>query len=220
MRGELCETERVKMERGKYTKLPLITIAIAAVNIILFLVFDLFLFLKQDEIVYYMALNPVLVVEGKEYWRLITSMFYHFGIDHLMCNMMMLYVVGGMLEPFFGRVRFLFLYFATGIIADGASILYNSVIRSDSGRFVFCAGASGAVYGLTGAFIAAVLFRRKQLSVHEKRQLLLAVFFLLFGSIFDTGVGHDAHFGGFFGGLIIGSIFCIIRRKKQKTIQG
>ena len=98
------------MERGKITKLPLATIAIVAVNIILFLVFDLFFYRKQEEIVYYMALNPVLVVEGKEYWRLITSMFYHFGIDHLMCNMMMLYVIGRMLEPFFGRIRFLFLY--------------------------------------------------------------------------------------------------------------
>ncbi len=204
------------MERGMKAKLPLFTIAIVAVNVLLFFTFDLFFFRNREEIVYFMALNPVLVVEKKEYWRLITSMFYHFGIDHLMCNMLMLYVVGSILEPFYGRGLYLLLYFATGLIADGASILYNSVIRGAEGAFVFCAGASGAVYGLMGAFIAAVLFRRKQLSVQEKRQLLLAVFFLLFGSIFDTGVGHDAHFGGFFGGLLIGSISCALRRKKQE----
>ena len=90
------------METEKKANLPIVTIVLAGINIVLFLIVDLFLFHRQSEIAYFMALNPVLVMRG-EYWRLFTSMFYHFGIDHLVCNMLMLFILGSMLEPFSAR---------------------------------------------------------------------------------------------------------------------
>ena len=159
------------METGKKANLPLITTIIVAVNVIVFLISDLILFNRQDEIAFYMSLNPVLVLNGGEYWRLLTSMFYHFGIDHLACNMLMLFLLGAILEPFFGRIRFFVLYFVSGLVADAASILYNGIIRGESGRFVFCAGASGAVYGLIGAYAAIFLFQRKQMPAQVKGRL-------------------------------------------------
>ena len=206
----------MRMETVKRTKLPLITTILVAVNVVVFLVSDLFLFDRQEEIAYYMALNSFLVFKG-EYWRLLTSMFYHFGMDHLVCNMLMLVVLGLMLEPFFGRIRYLVLYFVSGFVADGASILYNSIIRKESGAFVFSAGASGAVYGLIGAFAAIFLVQRERLSSQEKQRLAFALLFLLLGSIFDTGVGHDAHFGGFLAGIVLGVIYCAGMKKRNEA---
>ena len=204
------------METEKKANLPMVTFVLAGINIVLFLIVDLFLFHRQSEIAYFMALNPVLVMRG-EYWRLFTSMFYHFGIDHLVCNMLMLFILGSMLEPFFGKVRYSVLYFVSGLAAGGASLLYNGLIQGEEGKYVLCAGASGAVYGLIGAYAAIFLAQRKTLTQQEKNRLFFAVAFLLFGGIFDTGVGHDAHFGGFFAGLLLGSIDCIRRKRKQEN---
>lgn len=215
--GKFCEMECDNVGTENKTKLPLITTILVAVNVVIFLAVDLFLFKRQDEITFTMALNPFFVIQGKEYWRLFTSMFYHFGIDHLACNMLMLFLLGGILEPLFGKVKFVILYFVSGLVADGASILYNGVIRSETDGFVFCAGASGAVYGLIGAFVALFLFQREKMPVYEKRRLAVAVAFLLFGSIFDTGVGHDAHFGGFLAGILTGLLYCRFLWRKQQT---
>ena len=202
------------METEKKANLPIVTIVLAGINIVLFLIVDLFLFHRQSEIAYFMALNPVLVMRG-EYWRLFTSMFYHFGIDHLVCNMLMLFILGSMLEPFFGKVRYGVLYFVSGLAAGGASLLYNGLILGEEGKLVLCAGASGAVYGLIGAYTAIFLVQRKTLTQQEKNRLFFAVAFLLFGGIFDTGVGHDAHFGGFISGLLLGRIDCILRKREN-----
>lgn len=202
------------METERKGNLPLITVVLAGINIVLFLIVDLFLFRRQSEIAYFMALNPVLVMRG-EYWRLFTSMFYHFGIDHLVYNMLMLFVLGSVLEPFFGRIRYGVLYFVSGLAAGGASLVYNGFIRGEDGMHVLCAGASGAVYGLIGAYVAIFLVQRKLLSAPEKKRLLFAVAFLLFGSIFDTGVGHDAHFGGFAAGLLLGSLYCVQKKRRR-----
>lgn len=204
------------MEMEKRTRIPLITMLFVAANVIVFLISDLILFHRQDEIVYYMALNPTFVLDGGEYRRLFTSMFYHFGIEHLTSNMLMLFAMGTVLEPFFGRLRFTVLYVASGLIGSVVSVLYNGVLLGGENRFVFCAGASGAVYGLIGAFTAIFLLQRRKMPESEKRRLLLAVVFLLFGSIYDTGVGHDAHFGGFAAGLLLGLCFCILRKREQR----
>ena len=129
---------------------------LVVVNVMVFVIVDLFFFKKQDEIAYFMALNPLLVFKKGEYWRMITSMFYHFGTEHLVCNMLMLFFVGRLLEPIFGSLRFFVLYFVSGLVASGASLLYNGIIIRDRSPFVFSAGASGAIYGLVGAF--AVFF--------------------------------------------------------------
>lgn len=203
------------METEKRAKLPWITIVLIAVNTVIFLCSDLVFFERQEEIAFYLSLNPVLVLRHGEYWRLLTSMFYHFGIDHLVYNMMMLYLMGVILEPFYGRVYYSVLFFGSGLTAGAVSLWYNGMVAAQEGAFTFSAGASGAVYGLIGGYAAVYLFRRAVLPVWEKRRLVIAVLFLLFGSIFDAGIGHEAHFGGFFGGLLLGCVYCMVLKRKQ-----
>lgn len=209
------------MDTQKKNGLPWVTIILVVVNAVVFLLADLVFFRKQDMFVYYMALNPALVLEEGEYWRLFTSMFYHFNIEHIMFNMLMLYFAGAFLEPFFGRIRFFILYFASGLLADAASIIYNSVIVSENAETVFAAGASGAVYGLLGAFSVVLVLSRKTLPVEERRRVPLMIFFLLFGNIFSKNVGHAAHFGGFFAGALLGAGYWLYlqrwREKEQRT---
>ncbi|MCE6997054.1 rhomboid family intramembrane serine protease [Saccharothrix sp. S26] len=90
------------------------------------------------------------VAAGGEWWRLLTSGFLHFGPLHLALNMIALYVLGRDLEPVFGKLRFAAVY--------GVSLLGGGIaVYLFGGVFTVVAGASGAVYGLMGAMLVAVL---------------------------------------------------------------
>ncbi len=217
MRGGSVEWSVHDMDDENKRKYPPVTIALVVVNVLIFVIADLFFFERQDEIAYFMALNPFLVLKKGEYWRMVTSMFYHFGTEHLVCNMLMLFFVGRILESLFGSLRLFVLYFASGLVASGASLLYNGIIIRERGVFVFSAGASGAIYGLVGTFAVFFFIHRARFSVDERRRAVLALVLVLFGSIFDTGVGHAAHFGGFFAGIVIGMVYCLQRKRQQQN---
>lgn len=140
-------------------------------------------------------LNPFTL--GGQPWRLITSMFLHFGIVHLVMNMFALYWLGTLLEPAVGTVRFVLIYFFCGIIAGIASLLFNLFIPS--------AGASGAIFGLFGYQLGAALIS----SFGDKQRLrgVLVSFgvFLAINTIFTLQMNVDVwgHVGGCVSGLVI-----------------
>ncbi|GAA3460495.1 rhomboid family intramembrane serine protease [Saccharothrix longispora] len=93
--------------------------------------------------------TPAVAIED-EWWRLVTSGFLHFGPAHLALNMIALYVLGRDLEPVFGRLRFTAVYFVSMLGGGVAVYLFGATLSA-------VAGASGAVYGLMGAMLVAVL---------------------------------------------------------------
>ncbi len=208
------------MRRVGRTNLPYVTIALTALNAVVFLVTDLVFRNRAPEVAYYLSLNPFLAWNRGEYWRFFTSMFYHFGIEHLASNLLMLYFTGTILEQTFGHIRFLVLFVTSGLVGGAASVFYNSVIVPENATKVFCAGASGAVYGLIGAYAVSFFFQRRRVSGEEKTRIAVAVLFLLFGTIYDTGVGHDAHFGGFFAGALIGVLYSVFMRNRSRGRSG
>jgi membrane associated rhomboid family serine protease len=140
-------------------------------------------------------LNPLTL--GGQPWRMITSMFLHFGILHLLVNMYALFSLGTLLEPAIGTVRYLLVYFFCGIAAGLASLIFNLYTPS--------AGASGALFGLFGYRLGAEVIG----SFHD-RQKLGAVFinFLIFVGInlyISTRVSVDmaGHIGGLVGGILL-----------------
>jgi rhomboid protease GluP len=146
------------------------------------------------------AIVPGLVQHG-ELWRLITSMFLHGGWLHWLSNSWALYQLGTLYEVLFGSKRFTLIYFATGIIAGLASSLYNH------GPAV---GASGAVFGILGAFIFSI--RRSPLYRHQPwtRGLIGQ---LVFWIAVNLAIGYEvphidnvAHLGGLISGLLLGFI--------------
>ena len=117
-----------------------------------------------------LALNKRILQITDEWYRLVTSGFLHFGILHLAFNMYMLYLLGQMLEPVLGRVKFVLLYFAA--LLGGAL----GVLLLDSGRGL-TAGASGAVFGLLGAaFVGQWLHGANPLTTSIGSVLLMNLF--------------------------------------------
>lgn len=135
---------------------------------------------------------------GGEPWRLVTSMFLHFGIIHLAVNMFALFNLGRYLEPSMGTARFLLLYFFCGIAAGLASLILNVFSNS--------AGASGAIFGLYGYWLAVTLI----VSFHDraKRNAVLsnfAIFVVINAFItFRMSVDLAGHIGGCLAGILIG----------------
>jgi len=135
-----------------------------------------------------------------EWWRLVTALFVHFGILHLMFNMWALSAFGGLAERLLGIGNFLFVYFVAGIAANLASI----TLRPD----VDTAGASGAIFGILGVLLAAY-WRNKgtlPLSIVRSEATAVLVFagFALLGGFFYKGMDNAAHVGGLVTGLLLG----------------
>lgn len=138
-----------------------------------------------------------------EYWRLVAAMFLHHGLFHFIMNAWALYQLGALFELLFGSARFAATYFISGLVASIASAVFipdNTV----------AAGASGAIFGILGAFIFAI--RRSPRWRHEKwarslvHQLLAwGAFNIIIGFRFP-GIDNSAHVGGLIAGLLLGLI--------------
>ncbi len=176
------------------------TIILIAINIGVFMFFTLLgksedvLFMQQ-----YGAMYEPYVTEGHEYYRLLTSTFLHFGIEHLLNNMVMLGALGFNLEPEIGRIRFLVVYFVSGIGGNICSLLIN-VSR---GETVVSAGASGAVFGLTGALLCAVIRNKGHVGRLNKKGVLVLVGLSIYMGLSTPGVDNAAHIGGLACGFVL-----------------
>jgi len=136
-----------------------------------------------------------------EWYRLFTNCFLHFGILHLLLNMYALAYIGVLLEPRLGKSRFLSGYIMSGLLASIASLWYND--------FVVSAGASGAIFGMYGVFLALLSTNMIEKSVRKDLLTSIGIFVVLnlFNGFAQKGIDNAAHIGGLAGGLIIGFLF-------------
>ena len=155
------------------------------------------------------ALYAPRLLEG-EWYRVITYLFLHSGIEHLMNNMMMLYFLGNALEHYIGKVCYIILYFFSGIIAAIGSVLYNT-------EYPVCVGASGAVFGIIGAMLWLVLKNRGTLQGISKKRMLFFVFLSVYGGFTSQGVDNAAHIAGLFAGFLLTMVITIIEKKGEVT---
>jgi membrane associated rhomboid family serine protease len=147
-----------------------------------------------SDIYWRFALIPPAVANG-EWYRLISSMFLHYGIWHLAVNMYALWIMGHALEGMLGRLRYLMLYFAAGIGGSIFSFALGPV-------FAQAAGASGAIFGLFGAFF--VILRRRNL---ETGGIVAMIALNLVFSFSFPNIDWRGHVGGLIVGAAIGYIF-------------
>jgi len=139
--------------------------------------------------------DGIFVTQPDSWYRLVTSGFLHFGVIHIAFNMYFLYVLGPMLEPGLGRVKFLLLYFASLL---GGSL---GVILLDSGGIT--AGASGAVFGLLAA--ATVGMWRRGINPFST-SIGGALIINLFITFAIPGISIGGHLGGAVAGAICGAV--------------
>ncbi|MEA2397740.1 MAG: hypothetical protein QOK25_1296 [Thermoleophilaceae bacterium] len=136
------------------------------------------------------ALSRATIHDG-DLWRLVTAGFIHAGFLHLAFNMYVLYVLGNMLEPAVGRVRFGIIYFVS--LLSGS---FGALLLQPTG---FTVGASGAIFGLAGA--AVVILRSRGVALMESGlALFIGINLLLTFTI--SGISIGGHLGGLVGGAL------------------
>lgn len=185
-------------------QLPLLFKLLIGINVAVFLAmlpFGAGLIEANSDVHMAWGANFGAAIAGGQYWRLLTAAFLHFGLLHLVFNMMALYSLGALTERLFGRWPFLVLYLGAAITGSLASVYF----KPDG---AISAGASGAIFGLGGA-LAAFWLRNGRvvpLSVLRGQWINLALFigFSVFMGVTATGIDNAAHAGGFFGGAVLG----------------
>jgi len=177
-----------------------ITPLIIDLNIILFILMvtsGVNVFLPDGESLMKWGANfrPV-TLEG-EWWRLLSSCFLHIGVFHLLMNMYALLYIGLLLEPHLGKSRFAAAYILTGISASTASLWWHDLTIS--------AGASGAIFGMYGIFLAMLTTNLIEKSA-RKALLTSIMVFVAYNLVngLKGGIDNAAHIGGLISGLVVG----------------
>lgn len=202
-------------------KVPVVTILLIALNLLIFLYQST---LTEWELVLFFhrfAFTPsgffASVSNGQIYWPILTSMFLHGGLEHLIGNMWILWLFGDNVEDHLHPIKYLLFYIGTGFVAIMAHTL--SMPHSD----VFTVGASGAIAGVMGAYLilypqARVLtlvpFMPFFINIPAFIYLVIWVVLQIFSGLFQSGGGIAwwAHVAGFLAGMLI----CIRGRKRRR----
>ncbi|MBQ8804126.1 MAG: rhomboid family intramembrane serine protease [Tyzzerella sp.] len=192
-----------------YRKRATCTIILIALNVVYFLILS---FGGMTEDGYYLLEHGAVyvpnVIEYKEYYRLFASIFLHFDIQHLMNNMITLGVVGTNVEPVVGKVRFLIIYFVSGLGGNLLSLVFELKTQD----YAISAGASGAIFGLTGALLCLAILNRGRIGNVTRQGMLFMIGISLYLGFVGEGVDNFAHIGGLLSGVIV--TFLIAPRKK------
>jgi len=145
-----------------------------------------------------------------EWWRLITNCFLHIGIIHLLMNMYALLYIGVILEPYLGKARFITAYLLTGIAASVCSLWWHDLTIS--------AGASGAIFGMYGVFLAMLTTNLIEKTARKALLLSIGIFVLYnLANGMKEGIDNAAHIGGLVSGLLIGyGFYPSLRPKKDE----
>lgn len=196
-------------------KIPVITIGLIIINLFVFVWLEI---LGSTENAEFMAEHGALyapyIQDGNQYFRFLTSMFMHFGINHILNNIIMLFCIGEMLEKQIGKVSYLTIYLVSGIGANLISYWYylNTDIE------VVSAGASGAIFGIVGALLVVVIFNKGRLESVTTPRLLFMIGLSLYLGFTEVTTNNAAHIGGLIFGVmtsILTSLITILKRKKN-----
>lgn len=192
-----------------YRKKAPCTVALIVVNVAVFIFLS---FGGMTEDAYYMLQNGAVylpLLQQGEYYRLITSIFLHFGFSHLVNNMLMLGVMGWQLELVVGKIKFLIIYFAAGI---GGNML-SALVEMRTGDFAVSAGASGAIFGIIGALLYIAVRNHGQIGNVSGQGILVMIALTLYYGFTSSGVDNFAHIGG----LAVGFVLAVLLYRKRDT---
>ena len=186
-------------EREKFMKnrKPIATYALILINVIVFILMYLLGNGSEDtQTLINFGANYVVLTKAGEYYRIITSAFLHIGIIHLLLNMYSLYIVGTQVEYFYGKVKYLIIYFFSAIMGS----LFTVALSSAN---TVAAGASGAIFGLLGSILYFGVKYRGYIGNSLINQIVPVVILNLIIGFTTPGIGNAAHIGGLIGGYLI-----------------
>lgn len=180
-----------------------VTPSLLGLNILIFMIMIMLgvnFILPDNESLILWGANFRPVTLDNEWWRLVSSCFIHIGIFHLLMNMYALVYIGLLLEPYLGKARFFSAYILSGIAGSVTSLYWHDLTIS--------AGASGAIFGMYGVFLAMLTTNLIEKSA-RKSILTSVIFFVGYNLIngMKGGIDNAAHIGGLVSGLFIGYSF-------------
>ena len=143
-------------------------------------------------------------------WRILASMFLHAGFSHLLFNCFALIVFAPPMERLLGSIRYFLLYMVSGILSNVISIGYYDRM----GELLLSVGASGAIYGIYGAFVYVALLQKNLLDESSRKTLYALLIFGIIYSLISDNVNWVGHFGGLISGFFTYGI--IIRLFKRR----
>ena len=187
-RGQMRQVRRVRFAGGGAAA-GMVVLALIAINVIVFLVDA-----GDPQVTLRLADNAVLVARG-EYYRMLTAAFLHAGLLHLAFNMFGLYLFGSQVEQIVGPARFLALYVLAAVGGSACSHFFGPA-------FTYGVGASGAVFGVLGAYF--VIARARGLDTSQVGGLI--VLNLLIGAAVPR-IDNAAHVGGLLTGAAIAAAY-------------
>ena len=178
----------------------LFTILLLIINVVIFIYFDVFHGGAGVRVlVANFGLSSSAVLDYGEYYRFITSLFVHFDIAHLANNMLLLGLLGFNLEQEKGRIKFLVIYFVSGLGGNVVSFAMRIILN----QAVISGGASGAVFGLMGAVLGTYLKHKQPVGRLAGRGLLIMIGISLYVGLTSGGVDNAAHIGGLIFGFLV-----------------
>ena len=202
--GEVNKINQKQAEDLFAKKDPIITKILITINIVIFI---LQLVLGWDVVASFGANYAPFVKSGK-FYVLITSMFIHGNLIHLLFNMYALYIIGPQVESFYGKIKYLAIYFGSGILGALLSdiFLQNSI----------SVGASGAIFGLLSSIVYFGYHYRAYLDTVIRSQIMPLIIFNIFLGIVIPKIDTFCHIGGLIGGVLV-SMACGIKYKSSKS---
>lgn len=202
--GEVNKINQKQAEDLFAKKDPIITKILITINIVIFI---LQLVLGWDVVANFGANYAPFVKSGK-FYVLFTSMFIHGNLIHLLFNMYALYIIGPQVESFYGKIKYLAIYFGSGILGALLSdiFLQNSI----------SVGASGAIFGLLSSIVYFGYHYRAYLDNVIRSQIMPLIIFNIFLGIVIPNIDTFCHIGGLIGGVLV-SMACGIKYKSSKS---
>lgn len=187
------------------------TVALIAVNVIVFL-FLSFRGMTEDGmfLLEHGAMYVPYMIEKGEYYRIFTSMFLHFGFDHLLNNMVILAAIGWNLEYEIGQLKFVILYLFSGLGGNLLSAYWDIRV----GDYAISAGASGAIFGVIGALLYVAIRNRGRIGDISGKGLVFMIILSLYYGYSSGGVDNMAHIGGLVAGFLLSVL--LYRKKNRK----
>lgn len=185
-----------------------ITFGITGVNILVFII----CILTGDTLYRLGAINALRFFYYHEYYRIITAIFLHGDIQHLVGNMLLFFFLGEIVENQMGYWKYLILYFTAGICGGILSMSFSSYLQT----FTDSIGASGAIFGVIGALLWIVIRNKGKVENITLGKILFLAIYSLYSGLISTNVDNAAHIGGFIAGFVISAV---LYHKSGKTEQ-
>jgi membrane associated rhomboid family serine protease len=173
---------------------------IVIINLALWLIIDL-LQLPIGTLIYQLGAGSNFLIAQGEYWRLVTPIFLHAGLMHVLFNSFALVLFGPALEQMLGRFKFIFVYLFTGIAGNAATF-----VLGPSEFWYVHVGASGSVFGLMGIYIFMVAFR-KHLIDYGSSQMITIIFVIgIIMTFLRPNINIYAHIFGAVAGFAVAPV--------------